>query len=453
MENSKIDMVKDYIFNEVKAGRIKKGQRLPSCRELSAQLSINKITVNKAYNQLERDHRVYSIPRGGFYLVDSDETSTNKGNVVDFQNVRPDDKLIPYREFTHAINRAVDLHKNSLFGYETPEGLPSLRTTLKHQFEKDGVYTSDDKILITHGAQQAIALVLQAVFLNSKGKLLVEAPTYNLVLRMAKHLGISVVGIKRMADGYDYKEMERLFKSGEIAAFYVIPRHHNPMGYSLSERDKQKIADLTNKYQILVIEDDYLADLGSKKGFLPIHYYDIKKTTVYIRSFSKTFMPGIRLGAAIVPEAIRQEILDLKHVSDLNTSRIPQAALDIFIRSGMYQKHIKRVRKSYEAKLRKSAEIFKGLSPKGLYYHIPDHGIFIWLELPKDVYGLALEKKLLQVGIKVKEASEFFPEGWLTENQCHNIFIRLCISGVDYDGLDALTQLLSAIRPDEAPIF
>ncbi|MBU5314008.1 PLP-dependent aminotransferase family protein [Tissierella carlieri] len=449
MKKSKVEMVKDFIFREIKDGKIKNGQRLPSCREVSSYLSINKITVNKAYNELEREHKVYSIPRGGFYLIDSEERLKVVQEEVDFRTVKPDEKLIPYREFTHVMNKAVDMYKNTLFEYESSGGLSSLRDTLKYEFEKDGIYTAAERIIITNGAQQAIGLVFQYLFGKSKGKLLVESPTYSLALKLADHLGIDIIGIERRVDGFDYKEMEIIFKSGEITAFYVIPRHHNPTGYTLSEKDKQKIAELSYKYNVLIIEDDYLADLGSRKGSMSIHYYDISKRTIYIRSFSKAFMPGIRMGAAVLPESMIEEVINIKHISDLNTSKIPQAALDIFIKSGMYEKHIKKVKKSYETKLKKAAKIVKSLSPLGFSWYVPEHGIFIWLYLPENIEAVEFEKKLEHHGILVKAALEFFPEKWSKEkNQRNYNYIRICISGVPQESIDALATIISVMKAE-----
>lgn len=448
MKTSKTGLVKNFILKEIKAGRIKNGQRLPSCRDVASLLSINKITVNKAYSEFEREHKVYSIPRGGFYLVDSEESLRTIQEEVDFRTVRPDEKLIPYREFTHVMNKAVDMYKNSLFGYEPTGGLASLRCTLKYEFEKDGVYAPAGNIIITHGAQQAIGLVLQTVFKENKGRLLVEAPTYSLALKLAEHLGIDVIGIKRRIEGFDYKEMERIFKSGDINAFYIVPRHHNPTGYTLSEKDKQKIAGLSCKYNVLIIEDDYLADLGSRKGSMPIHYYDTSKNTIYIRSFSKTFMPGIRMGAAVLPEFMVEDVVSLKHLSDLNTSKIPQAALDLFIKSGMYEKHIKKVKKSYEAKLKKAAEIFKSLSHEGINWHVPEYGIFIWLQLPENMSALEMEKELETHGILVKAAQEFFPDNgpYDRDNLKNCNCIRLCISGIPEEHINSLVDIISIIK-------
>jgi DNA-binding transcriptional MocR family regulator len=445
---NKTEIVKNFITEEIKAGRIKSGHRLPSCREVALKLSINKITVNKAYNELEKEHMVFSIPRGGFYLVDSQSEAQPMKKEVDFYTVRPDEKLIPYREFTHAMNKAVDLYKNSLFGYESTMGLSTLRNTLSLEFEKDGIYTTPENIVITHGAQQAIALTLQCVFQKGNGKLLVEFPTYNLLLKLASNMGIDMVGIERRVDGYEFKLMEQLFKKGDISAFYVMPRHHNPTGYTLSEKHKQKIADLACKYKVLIIEDDYLGDLGSRKGVMPIHYYDTSKNTAYIRSFSKTFMPGVRLGAAVLHQSLLEAVASVKQLNDLNTSRLPQAALDVFITSGMYEKQVKKVKKSYEAKLKRAAEIFKDLSDDKFHCHVPIHGIFLWIELPDNVDAKVLEKTLKSKGIIIKSSSEFFLKAWEEKKQGSRSdnFVRLCIAGVTKEEIDSLAIVIKEIR-------
>lgn len=440
----KTEMVKKYIFKEIEQGKIKKNMRLPSCREVASRLSINKITVNKAYNELEREHKVYSISRGGFYLVDSEEDSPMKKNEVDFATVKPDSKLIPYREFTHSINKAIEEYKSTLLVYESTIGLPAFRDTLKSEFERKGIYTTSDRIVVTHGAQQAVSLVFQSIFKKNRGKLLVEVPTYSLALKLASYIGIEVVGIERKEDGFDYKELERIFNKEDITAFYVIPTHHNPTGYTLSENNKKKIAELSNKYNVIVIEDDYLADLGCKKGSMPIHYYDITKSTVYIRSFSKTFMPGLRLGVAVLPQILTEPVANLKYINDLNTSRLTQAALDIFIKSGMYERYVTKVKKSYEAKLRKAKEIISSLSPKELIWHVPENGIFIWLKLSKYVDIAVLKKNLEERGILINTTEEYFlKEEWKGR---HSNYLRLCISGVSEEDISSIADIISEIR-------
>lgn len=442
---SKTDLVKDFILEQVKAGKIKTGQRLPSCRDVAALLAVNKLTVNKAYNQLEQQHIVYSIPRGGFYLVEFEQMQKQPRQEADFQSVRPDPRLIPYREFTHVINKAIDMHKNSLFDYSDPIGFAPLRQTLQREFAKEGIYTSADRIIITHGAQQAISLLLLAVFRRRAGKLLVEAPTYGLVLQMAASLGLETRGIERNRGGYDFRELEALFRSGLYPVFYVVPRHHNPTGYNLTEKDKLRVAELAAKHGVLVIEDDYLSDLGSRKGLLPIHYYDTRKTTAYIRSFSKTFMPGLRIGAAVLDETLFAAVASLKHLSDLNTSCLHQAALNLFITSGMFEKHIRKAKEAYAAKLSKAGAILQALSPASIVWHVPQHGIFIWVELPGQAEKIA--RALAAKGILVQPAAQYFPRHWTSNKHSPRPenCIRLCISSSSEHDIHRLAEVVDAV--------
>ncbi len=445
---TKVQMVKKYILEEVNAGRIARGQRLPSCREVALLLNVNKITVNKAYAQLEEEHEVYSIPRGGFYLVDYRDKSSIVKKQIDFSIVKPDEKLIPYREFTHVINKAIDIYKSNLFVYEQSFEPSNLKETLKLHLEREGIYTSSEDIIITNGAQQGISLVLQTVFHNNNKKMLVEVPSYNLVLKLAKYLGIEMLGIERKNNGYDFKKMEEILKNKDIAAFYVIPRHHNPTGYSLTEIEKKKIVELCNKYNVLIIEDDYLSELGDKKTAMPIYYYDVNRCTVYVKSFSKTFMPGIRIGAIILPKYLVNEIAKFKYISDLNTSKLPQVALDLFIKSGMYEKHIKKVRKAYENKLRKASEIFKSLSPQELIWNVPKNGIFIWLVLPEHVKASMLEQELKARDIIIDSNNKFFLNDIMEKEDYpnnHNC-VRLCISSVAYENIRAIETIIAVIK-------
>lgn len=110
----------------------------------------------------------------------------------------------------------------------------------------------------------------------------------------------------------------------------MISRFHNPLDTSYSEKDKKTIVELANKYDVYLVEDDYLVDLESNNKRLPAFYYDDNGRVIYIKSFSKTFMPGIRIGAAVINEELKKQFLIHKRCTDLNTSVLAQGALEIF---------------------------------------------------------------------------------------------------------------------------
>jgi DNA-binding transcriptional MocR family regulator len=105
----------------------------------------------------------------------------------------------------------------------------------------------------------------------------------------------------------------------------------------------------------------------------------------------------------------------------------------------MYDKHIKKVRKIYEAKLRMAAEIFKTVRKEGFYWNVPEHGIFIWIQLPEYIEAVEIEKELEKYGILVKNGAEFFLDKGVEVNKnC----IRLCIAGVLEEDMNALATLV-----------
>ena len=371
-------------------------------------------------------------------MVKSDFEEAPLFELINFQTVEPDPALIPYQAFTHAINRSIEEYKKKLFYYESPMGFTELREALKERFAQDGIYASSSQIMITNGAQQGIYLALKSIFLASpEKKLLVEAPTYPAVLNMAKALNINYVTIRRDVSGVDLHNLEAVFQSEQIKAFYLIPRYHNPTGYSLSEKEKRGVIELCNRYNVLVIEDDYLADLGMDKRSFPLHYYDTNQLTIYIRSFSKTFLPGLRLGAMVIPEALCASIHQQKYLSDISTSGITQGALNIYIRSGMYDLHINKVNACYRRKLTKAKAILSMSKLEEVAFHVPKQGLFLWITLPVGISAHRIADKLAQNNILVSHyvISDEEPQG-----------LRLCISGVPERDMNALENVIRIIK-------
>lgn len=432
--------IKALILSGIQNGRYKKGQRLPSCRKLAGQLGVNKITVNKAYESLESEHFVYSIPRGGYYVIgDMNESSLGLvDDVVDYRLVKPDLDLVPFRAFQHCSEKAIERYKGMLFNDTVVEGLISLRKTLVKHLEKDNIFCHPDQLIITHGVQQGVDLSFQCLLKENK-TLLIESPTYTLALKRADQLGIPMVTIDRSAEGIDLESLEECFKSNDIGAFYMMTRYHNPTAYSLKESQKQAILKLCQSYDVWLIEDDYLGDLGQHKEGAPLHYYDTMDKVIYLRSFSKTFMPGIRIGLMVCPPGLTQKMKDLKKALDLGTSLMNQGALEVFIESGMYEKHINKIKKAYEEKLKIAGQILTDL-PEGVRVHIPEVGIFIWIEWPEDFDLRAHIKKLEVKGIRVTTAENHY----LKEGGRQNM--RICLLSVPKSKLYTLSEVV-AIPP------
>ncbi|WP_141432142.1 PLP-dependent aminotransferase family protein [Bacillus sp. 03113] len=419
----KYEQIIEDIEELITLNKLKQGERLPSIRALAEKYQCNKSTVIRAYQELELNHKIYSIPKGGFYLVEKHQLNSETYDKIDFSEVMPESKLLPYKEFNHCINRAVDLYKDLLFTYGNTQGLESLRKVLVNHFSEHQVFTSEESIFITSGAQQALNILTKMPFTNNKKTILVEQPTYGLMQEMVIQNGIKLVGIDRNEHGIDLDELESIFRKKDIKFFYTIPRFHNPLGTSYSEKVKKEIIRLAEKYDVYIVEDDYLVDIDSNTKVLPVHYYDVYQRTIYVKSFSKAFMPGIRIGAAVLPEALKEAFSNHKRCDDLNTSVLAQGALDIFINSGMYKNHIRKTQLAYQKKMDCLKECVKRFNLIGIEITIPKTGFFAWIKLTNDININRLMKRLEEKDIYVSPANHYF----ISNNRHENAF-RLCIS-------------------------
>jgi DNA-binding transcriptional MocR family regulator len=249
--------------------------------------------------------------------------------------------------------------------------------------------------------------------------------------------GDKLIGINRDFNGINLEELEILFKNEDIKFFYTIPRMHNPLGTSYLEKEKRCIAELSEKYDVYIVEDDYLADLDKNKKSLPIYYYDMWERVIYLKSFSKTFMPGIRLGAVVLQEKLKSEFLKHKRYYDLSTSALEQGALEIFINSGMYKKHTQKIQSAYMEKMNFLKECLKNIDTNGMELFIPDTGFFIWVQFTVDIDMNTLNKRLNEKKLYISEGSEFF-----IENNSRINGFRICISKLTKDKIKLGVQIL-----------
>ncbi|MEJ8545971.1 PLP-dependent aminotransferase family protein [Brevibacillus borstelensis] len=424
----KFEQIIDYIEELQAQNQLKQGDRLPSIRSMAAQFSCNKNTVIRAYQELEQAHKIYAVPKGGYYLIGEKSPASVANGIIDFTVVMPDPALLPYRQFHHCMSKAVELYQNELFTYSDEQGLLSLRKALVDHFADHQVFASAEQIFITTGAQQALSILANMSFPNGKRTILVEQPTYSVIQRLVELNGDQLIGIKRDFNGIDFTELERIFKHESIKFFYTIPRLHNPLGTSLSEKDKKRLVQLAEKYDVYIVEDDYLADLDTTVNAVPAYYYDLAGKVIYVKSFSKAFMPGIRLGAAVMHEALKTEFLKHKKCSDLNTTVLAQGALEIFITSGMYKKHIRKARLEYGRKIECLRECVMNTNCTGIDFVVPPIGFFVWIRLRENMDRTKLEKRLRERNIFIPSADRNFIHNHSGENS-----FWICIAKLSED--------------------
>lgn len=384
---SKYNNIVNFIMKEISDKNINYGRKLPTVRELSEKFQCSKVTVVRAYDELQKNHIVYSIPQSGYYLVEN-KNELNKDSregIINLCSAIPDKKVLPYEEFQHCLNQSIEIYKEILFSYSDSKGLPGLISILVKYFEKYQIFCGIDNIFITAGSQQAINILCNMPFPNGRSNVLVEQPTYNGVLKSLEINNTSVIGIERNFNGIDFDELERKFANNNIKCFYTIPRFHNPLGTSYSNEEKKHVLRLAEKYDVYIIEDDYLADLNIKNNNYPMYYYDISSRVIYIKSFSKILLPGLRIAAVVVPKMLINIFAEYKKWTDLGTSVLSQGALEIYIKSGMFEAHGKKIKKIYFERMKLLKKEALSVNIPYIKWHIPDIGFFSCIEFLNNI--------------------------------------------------------------------
>ncbi|PFN17987.1 PLP-dependent aminotransferase family protein [Bacillus cereus] len=417
------------IENMIQNGEINEGKKLPSIRSLVTQYECNKATVIRALHELEKRHIIYSVPQSGYYVVKKSGSTIENNEIIDFASSAPDPDVFPYLDFQHCINKAIDTYKNDLFVYGTPKGLPSLIPVIQKQLANYQVFTKEDNIFITSGVQQALAILTSIPFPNGNETVLIEQPTYHLYIDYLEINKVPVIGIRRTNKGIDLNELEQIFQTEKIKFFYTIPRYHHPLGTSYSKDEKEKIVLLAKKYNVFIVEDDYLADLETDSKADPLYSLNHDNHVIYLKSYSKIIFPGLRVGVAVIPPIIANAFYTYKKILDIDSPMISQAALEIYIKSGMFERHKSKINSFYYNRSIKLAETLEKVQNENsslfTYNRQNPLGIHTCLEMQKNIVTETLIQKLGDIQISVdiidKNYMRDFPKEKLLKLNVSNV--------------------------------
>ncbi|TBL81073.1 PLP-dependent aminotransferase family protein [Paenibacillus thalictri] len=424
---------------KITEGQYRPGQKLPSVRIAAKSYGCSISTIVRAYAELEKRHVIYSVSQSGYYVVDKpgEQEADKHDETIDFASASPDLNVFPYLDFQHCLNKAIDTYKYHLFTYGDSIGLKSLRSTLSSHLAGSQVFAQAERIVVTSGVQQALSILAKMEFPNGNSTILVEQPSYDIYLRFLEEEGLPVRGIARTSAGIDLRELEETFKHGGIKFFYTMSRYHNPLGTSYSMEVRKAIAGLASKYNVYIVEDDYMADLGEERSFDPIYTYSKSSHVVYLKSFSKIIFPGLRLGAAVLPEPLLAAFCAHKRYAD--TSLLSQAALEVYIKNGMYERHKRKIYTQYTARIQALNEAVKRYNHAGrLEVSQVSSGVYMQFKLPNTVNLERLMKRLAARKISVVPGKGFYLAGYSEREK----FLRISISRARLEQIEEGVQAI-----------
>ncbi|MEX0168772.1 PLP-dependent aminotransferase family protein [Streptomyces sp. LMG1-1-1.1] len=368
--------LQEALREAVRAGRLASGTRLPSTRELAADLGVSRGLVTEAYEQLTAEGYLRSDRGSGTWVGGAARSAVRgardlargvPGVRVDFRPGTPDLSLFPRAAWGTAQRSVLARLPHPALGYPDPRGLPELRQALAAMLaRRRGVVADPERLVVCSGVAQASTLlgfVLRARGLDAIG---VEDPGSPEHGRLFASTGVDTVWLPLDDEGL---RPEALADSG-VRAVVVTPSHQFPSGISWSAERRAALLDWARTVDGYVLEDDYDGDfrydrapVGALQGLDP-------ERVVYTSSVSKSLAPGLRLGWMLVPAELLDEVVERKRTMDLGNPVLDQAVLAEFVTRGGYDRQLRRCQRAYrerrDALLAALAEHLPGTRVSGI---------------------------------------------------------------------------------------
>lgn len=286
-------------------------------------------------------------------------------------------------------------------------GFLPLRKLLVNHLQTLNIDTSPERLLLTHGANEALDLVIRA-FITPETTVLVDDPSYYPLLRKLALSHCRIIGIPRQPDGPDITALKRALAQQRPSLFFTQSVAHNPTGTDISPEKIAQIQALTEEHQCLIVENDALSDLVGVKAPRLASGVGFKQA-LYIGSFSKTITPALRVGYLSGNEALINQLADLKALININSSEYAERLIYSILNSPQYARHLTHYRAQLRQACLRAQSVFQQLDAQVFY--ASEHSLYYWVRFAQIDDSIALAKALLPQKIVLAPGQIFIPNG------------------------------------------
>ena len=322
----------------------------------------------------------------------------NSPEIISFAGGFPNPHTFPVEDLKEIMMEVLEKDSVSALQYGTTEGDNRLRKLLAERYRNMGLDITYENILITTSSQQAIDLTSK-ILLDPNDTLLCGLPSYLGALQAFWSYQGVPVGVANEEDTEDI--IKKLISEGRKPKFiYAIPDFQNPSGETMDLKRRVALLNLASKYDILIIEDSPYREIRFEGEDQPlIHSLDKEGRVILLGTFSKTFVPGFRLGWVIAPIDFIEKLVVAKQSTDLCTPTFNQAVAARYLEKGLFDKNLKKTIALYKEKKDHMINCFNKYMPKGVTWTNPEGGLFLFVKLPegydtKELFYTALKENV-----------------------------------------------------------
>ncbi|MDM1018723.1 PLP-dependent aminotransferase family protein [Acinetobacter sp. VNK23] len=436
----------DQLAQKIYQHELQPQQKLSSLREFTRQQKVSLSTAQQCYELLEAKGLIYAKAKSGYFvssrqyqspmpespcfesmprqvsnldLHNQIQTASIQNQLTPLGAIQLSPHLIPVDGLRRSLQRALKHCQPEDFLYCNKQGHQQLRQALSDHWREDGIYVASEDIFISNGCMPALSLLIQQ--LSKEGdSILIPTPTFNGQLQMLASMKRKIIEIPADYRGIDLERLEFFMQQGSAKLCLLTANFQNPLGYCLSNAQKQQIAKLAQQYQCFILEDDIYGECSfQNERPLPIRYWDQQGYVIWCGSVSKSLSTAYRVGwFCLGPRlnTLRPQLL----ANNVGVNTPLQLGLADFIYSRGYREHLDHLRPRLMQQVEQYRvcilETFKGI-PMALSQS--QGGYALWIQLPDTITGLELYYLAQEQGINIVPGEVF------GEDQRYQHFLRL----------------------------
>ncbi|HEX5089051.1 MAG TPA: PLP-dependent aminotransferase family protein [Nocardioides sp.] len=420
------------LLDAVRGGRLEPGERLPPTRALAVDLGVSRTTVATAYERLVAEGFLTARVGAGTFVADAARpvrpprrgtdlaprpgwdrgphvtSGTTPKPAHDFRVGIPDARLFPFDTWRRLVTAELRVGAHDLGVYADPAGHLPLREAIARQLALSrGVTATPDEVLVTHGTQQALDLVAR-VLLAPGDVVAMEEPGYPLARDLFASYGAKVVPVRVDLEGLVVDDLPT-----STRLVFTTPSHQFPTGPPLSLDRRHALLDFASRHRCAVVEDDYDSEFRfTERPLETLHSMDDAGRVLYLGTFSKSLVPGLRFGYLVAPEPLQAALRAALQLSVGYIDVPEQAALARFIADGLFARHLRKAKAAYAERRELVLEAVHGPLSRHLELMPCQAGLHVTTVLrDQAVDDAAVVQRAAALGIVVETLSQYAVSG------------------------------------------
>ena len=340
----------------------------------------------------------------------------SRPEIVSLAGGMPNLSAIPMDMMAGIVETLIKDHGQEALQYGSGQGHPQLREQICDVMALEGIKANPNDVLVTTGSQQALDLISR-IFIDPGDVVLVEAPSYVGALGTFAQYEASVVHVEMDQNGLIPEALRQAIKTlryqgRRIKFLYLIPNYQNPAGVLLPADRRTEILDICRSEKIFIVEDNPYGLLGFDRPSPNAMRSEDSENVIYLGSFSKTIVPGFRIGWALVPQSLKEKLVIASESSILCPSNFSQMAIASYLANQPWREQIASFCALYKVRRDAMLSALDAYFPKAATWTKPAGGFYVWVTLPPEIDTKAMVPKAIAAKVAYVPGTAFYADGF-----------------------------------------